>query len=102
RFSDQPFIPVSGLYGGRRCGGVGVRVTDRVAVRSVRMGIEIATILKKRYPNDFDPSKLMPLVCNQESFDMLEKADAADAIVISWAESLAAFDATRRKYFIYK
>ncbi len=101
-FSDQPFIPVSGLYGGRRCGGVGVRVTDRAAVRSIRMGIEIATILKKRYPNDFDPSKLMVLVGNQQTIDMLEKGDSPDEIVNSWAASLTSFDATRRKYFIYK
>jgi len=102
RFSDQPFIPVSGLYGGRRCGGVGVRVTDRAAVRSVRMGIEIATILKKRYPNDFDPSKLITLVGNQQTIDMLVNGDSPDAIVNSWTSSLTAFDATRRKYFIYK
>jgi uncharacterized protein YbbC (DUF1343 family) len=102
RFSDQPFIPVSGLYGGRRCGGVGVRVTDRAAVRSVRMGIEIATILKKRYPDNFDPSKLITLIGNQETIDMLVGGDSPDAIVNSWTPSLAAFDATRRKYFIYK
>jgi uncharacterized protein YbbC (DUF1343 family) len=101
-FSDQPFIPVSGLYGGHRCGGVGVRVTDRAAVRSIRMGIEIATILKKRYPRDFDPSKLITLIGNQETIDMLVKGDSPDAIVNRWAASLAAFDATRRQYFIYK
>jgi hypothetical protein len=33
---------------------------------------------------------------------MLVKGDSPDAIVNSWAASLAAFDATRRKYFIYK
>jgi uncharacterized protein YbbC (DUF1343 family) len=102
RFSDQPFIPVSGLYGGRRCGGVGIRVTDKQAVRSIRMGIEIATILKKRYPNDFDPSKLMVLVGNEETISMLEKAAPPDEIVNSWTPSLTTFDATRRKYFIYK
>jgi len=102
RFSDQPFIPVSGLYGGRRCGGVGIRVTDKQAVRSIRMGIEIATILKKRYPNDFDPSKLMVLVGNEETISMLEKAAPPDEIVNRWTPSLTAFDATRRKYFIYK
>ncbi|HEY1924775.1 MAG TPA: DUF1343 domain-containing protein [Candidatus Acidoferrum sp.] len=102
RFSDRPFIPVSGLYGGRRCGGVGIRVTDKQAVRSIRMGIEIATILRKRYPNDFDPSKLMVLVGNEETISMLEKAAPPDEIVNSWTPSLTAFDATRRKYFIYK
>jgi uncharacterized protein YbbC (DUF1343 family) len=102
RFSDQPFIPVSGLYGGRRCGGVGVRVTDRAAVRSIRMGIEIATILKKRYSDNFDTAKMITLVGSQETIDMLVKGDSPDAIVNSWAASLAEFDATRHKYFIYK
>ena len=102
RFSDQPFIPVSGLYGGRRCGGVGIRVTDKQAVRSLRMGIEIATILKKRYPTDFDPAKLINLLGNQETIDMLEKGSSPDEIVNSWTPSLTQFDATRRKYFIYK
>jgi hypothetical protein len=66
------------------------------------MGIEIATILKKRYPRDFDPSKLITLIGNQETIDMLVKGDSPDAIVNRWAASLAAFDATRRQYFIYK
>jgi len=55
-----------------------------------------------RRPNDFDPSKLMVLVGNQETIDMLVHGDSPDAIVNSWATNLAAFDATRRKYFIYK
>jgi uncharacterized protein YbbC (DUF1343 family) len=66
------------------------------------MGIEIATILKKRYPNDFDPAKLITLVGNQETVEKLVRGDSPDAIVNSWAASLAAFDANRRKYFIYK
>src|ERR1700726_4291347 len=41
RFTAQPFMPVVGLYTGQRCGGVAVRVTDRQAVRSMPMGIEI-------------------------------------------------------------
>jgi hypothetical protein len=66
------------------------------------MAIEIATILKKRYPNDFDPAKMMVLLGNQQTVDMIEKGDAPDAIVNSWAPSLSEFDASRRKYFIYK
>ena len=63
-FTAQPFIPVVGLYSGQRCGGVAVRITDRQAVRAMRMGIEIAAILKKLYPADFDPAKLLLLAGN--------------------------------------
>jgi hypothetical protein len=44
----------------------------------------------------------MVLVGNQQTIDMLKRGDSPDAIVSSWAGSLAEFDATRRKYFIYK
>jgi uncharacterized protein YbbC (DUF1343 family) len=102
RFTGQPFIPVSGLYSGRRCGGVAIRVTDKQAVRSMRMGIEIATILKRRYPDNLDPAKLLFLVGNAETIRQLQDGVSPEQIVNGWSSDLAAFDATRRKYFLYK
>jgi uncharacterized protein YbbC (DUF1343 family) len=102
RFTGQPFIPVVGLYGGQRCGGVAVRVTDKQAVRSMRMGVEIATILKKLYPANFDPAKLMFLVGNADTIRQLQDGAFPEQIVASWANQLNDFDAVRRKYFLYK
>ena len=102
RFASAPFIPVSGLYAGKRCGGVSIRVTDRAAVRSMRIGLEIAALLAKRYPNDFDVAKLITLVGNDETIRQLQAGTAPDQIISAWSHDLAAFDATRRKYFLYK
>ena len=102
RFADQPFIPVSGLHAGQRCGGVSIRITDRAAVRSVRAGLEIAAVLHKLYPAKFDPAKLMTLVGNAETIRQLEAGVAPEEIVASWAAELAKYDETRRKYFLYK
>jgi len=101
-FSSDPFIPVSGLYAGKRCGGVSIRVTDRAAVHSMRIGIEVAAQLHKRYPKDFDASKLILLVGSDETIRQLDSGTAPDQIVAAWSKDLAAFDATRRKYFLYK
>jgi len=101
-FVDDPFIPVSGLYAGQRCGGVGIRITDRAAVRSMRMGLEIARILQKLYPGNFDPAKLITLVGNAETIQELQNGISPDKIVASWSEALAAYDQTRRKYYLYK
>ncbi|HXR33746.1 MAG TPA: DUF1343 domain-containing protein [Verrucomicrobiae bacterium] len=101
RFSNQPFIPVSGLYAGQRCGGVGVRVTDRAAVRSMRMGLEIAALLQKKYPQQFDSSKVLQLIGNEQTVRDLQSGTSPEQIVRSWAEALAAFDQVRRKYFLY-
>jgi uncharacterized protein YbbC (DUF1343 family) len=102
RFSGQPFIPVVGLYGGQRCGGVAIRVADKQAVRSMRMGVEIATVLKKLYPEDFDPAKTMFLVGNAQTVRQLEQGVGPEQIVASWSSDLSTFDALRRKYFLYK
>ncbi len=102
RFVDQPFIPVSGLYAGQRCGGVGIRITDRAAVRSVRAGLEIAAILQKLYPAKFNAAKLITLVGNAETLRQIQAGVAPEQIVGSWSSDLANFDAARRKYFLYK
>jgi uncharacterized protein YbbC (DUF1343 family) len=102
RFSGQPFIPVVGLYSGQRCGGVAVRVTDRAAVRAMRLGMEIATILRKIYPDHFDPAKLLLLTGSAETIRQLQEATPPDRLEASWSNDLSAFDAVRRKYFLYK
>jgi uncharacterized protein YbbC (DUF1343 family) len=102
RFADWPFIPVAGLYSGERCGGVSIRITDRKAVLSMTMGIEIATILVKLYPEHFHPAKILPLTGKTETVRQLEEGVSPDQIVASWSSDLANFDQLRRKYFLYK
>ena len=101
-FKNQPFIPVIGLYSGQRCGGVGMRVTDRQAVRAVRVGLEIAALLKKMYAGKFDVEKLMFLIGNAETIRELQEGVSPEKIVESWSADLSAFEQTRRKYFLYK
>jgi uncharacterized protein YbbC (DUF1343 family) len=101
-FADQPFIPIAGPYSGQRCGGVAIRIIDRFAVRSMRMGLEIAAILQKLYPKEFDTSKLLELVGNADTVQQLQSGVAPEKIVASWAPALTAFDQIRRKYFLYK
>jgi uncharacterized protein YbbC (DUF1343 family) len=102
RFVAQPFVTVSGLYAGRRSGGVAVRITDRAAVRSMTVGLEIATVLRRLYPEQFDASKLLLLLGNEETVTALEDGTAPDRIVSGWSDALREFSARREKYFIYK
>ena len=102
RFANQPFIPVSGLYAGQRCGGVGIRVTDRAAVRSMRVGLEIAALLQKKYPQHFDVSKMIVLLGNDATVEQLKAGVPPEKIIASWSADLAAFDEMRHKYFLYK
>jgi uncharacterized protein YbbC (DUF1343 family) len=102
KFVTQPFIPVSGLYAGKRCNGVGIRIADRSAVRSMRMGLEIAALLAKMYPQYFDVSKTVVLLGNSGTVNKLEDGVSPTDIVASWQSSLSGYDQTRRRYFLYK
>ena len=101
-FVNQPFIPVSGLYAGQRCGGVGVRVTDRFTLRSMRVGLEIAAVLHKKYPDHFDVLKILLLLGNDSTIQQLQSGTPVGEIIASWAKDLATYEAARRRYFLYK
>ncbi|MBS1865984.1 MAG: DUF1343 domain-containing protein [Acidobacteria bacterium] len=102
RFVAQPLIPVAGLYAGQRCGGVAIRIGEKSAVRSMRMGLEIAATLKKLYPDKVDLSKSITLLGNAATVQLLQDGVPPEKIVAGWKDELAAFDAIRRKYFLYK
>ena len=86
----------------QRCGGVSIKITDRFKVRSMRMGLEIAAILQKVYPKQFEISKMIELVGNADTVQQLQSGVAPERIVASWSTALTAFDQVRRKYFLYK
>ena len=101
-FVSKPFIPVSGLYSGQHCGGVSVRVTDRFLARSMRIGLEIAAVLHQKYPDHFDVAKTLQLLGNDSTIQQLQAGTPPNEIVAGWAKDLTAYDAVRRRYFLYK
>jgi uncharacterized protein YbbC (DUF1343 family) len=102
RFESKSFIPIGGPHSGERCSGVSVRVTDRFVVRSMRLGLEIAEILQKLYPKDFDADKLVGLLGNAGTVQQIKDGVPPEKIVASWSDALASFDQVRRKYYLYK
>ncbi|HEX3544618.1 MAG TPA: hypothetical protein VHT31_08840, partial [Candidatus Acidoferrum sp.] len=91
-----------GLYAAERCGGVAIRVLDKRAVRSMTMGMEIASILHQLYPDKFDVQKMLFLVANDQTIRQLQEGAPATEIVKGWDADLKTFEALRRKYLSYK
>jgi uncharacterized protein YbbC (DUF1343 family) len=102
RFTAQAFVTVSGLYAGQRSGGVAIKIVDPQAVRSMRVGLEVANVLRQQYPADFDPSKLLLLLGNAEAVTALQNGTTPEQIIAAWSPALADFASKRRKYFLYK
>jgi uncharacterized protein YbbC (DUF1343 family) len=102
RFVAADFIPVAGLYAAERCGGVAIRVLDKRAVRSMTMGMEIASILRQLYADKFEVQKMLFLVGNEQTIRQLQDGVSATEIVKEWDAELKTFELMRRKYLLYK
>jgi uncharacterized protein YbbC (DUF1343 family) len=88
-------------YHGQTIQGVRLTVTDRVALDSPELGIEILSALHRLYPTQFKLEKAAPLVANSETMAALARGDDPRTIAAGWASALADFRARRQKYLLY-
>jgi SSS family transporter len=88
-------------YHGQTIEGVRLTATDRAALDSPELGIEVLSALHHLYPTQFKLEKAAPLVANAETMAALARGDDPRAIAAGWASALADFKARRAKYLIY-
>jgi uncharacterized protein YbbC (DUF1343 family) len=88
-------------YHGQTIEGVRLTVTDRLALDSPELGIEILSALHHLYPTQFKLEKAAPLVANSETMAALARGDDPRAIAASWASALAEFKERRATHLIY-
>jgi uncharacterized protein YbbC (DUF1343 family) len=100
-FTPIHFTPASSTFGGERCGGVRLTVTDRDALRPVALGIEIAVALRDLSPVDWQRAKLISLLANRDTFERVERGETADAIERSWEKGLEKFRRRRARFLRY-
>jgi uncharacterized protein YbbC (DUF1343 family)/CubicO group peptidase (beta-lactamase class C family) len=102
RFVPVSFTPASGPYSGQACGGVNLIVTERNALDSSELGVELAAALRKLYPEQWKMEKLMELLVNREVFDAIARGDDPRNIAQEWQGELRKFLEARQKYLLYK
>jgi uncharacterized protein YbbC (DUF1343 family) len=81
---------------------VSLIITDRAALHSMLMGLELAQALWKLYPSQFDVEKTIALVGNAETVARVKKGDNPAWIVSDWTEALNHFREMRGKYLLYE
>jgi uncharacterized protein YbbC (DUF1343 family) len=102
RFSAQSFTPKTGPYAGQECHGIKLQIADRDEFVSILMGLEIAEVLHRAYPQKFQIAKMVELLGSQSTVQRLEGGDSPKRIESGWATALEKFRATRAKYLIYR
>jgi len=101
RFVPITFTPTASNYKGQLCGGVNLILTDRNFNDVVEMGLEIASALKKLYPNDYKTDKLGGILRNQAALDALNSGVDPRRIAQDAQDDLDKFVQVRKKYLLY-
>lgn len=99
RLSPVRFTPTASVHQGVECGGVRIAITDRAALRSVDLGIAIASALTRLYPDQFPLNEIAPLLRHQATLDAIRAGKSLDEIRVLWSED--AFVERRKRYLLY-
>ncbi|MEO6238150.1 MAG: exo-beta-N-acetylmuramidase NamZ domain-containing protein, partial [Vicinamibacterales bacterium] len=101
RFYPVRFTPLSSKYANEPCQGVFIIVTDRAALRPVRVGLEIASALIRMYPAQFQLDLAARLFGSRETLARIRAGDDPLAIAASWSAAEARWRLLRSKYLLY-
>ena len=88
-------------YHGQTIEGVRLTVTDRTALDSPELGIEILAALHHLYPTQFKLEKAATLVANSETMTAIGRGNDPRSIAAAWKPALDDFKAHRAKYLLY-
>jgi uncharacterized protein YbbC (DUF1343 family)/CubicO group peptidase (beta-lactamase class C family) len=102
RFYPESFTPTGDKFKGEACQGVFMVVTDRFALRPVRLGVEIASALYRLYPSQFRVEAATRLVGSRETIKRIQSGEDPAAIAASWASDEAKWRLLRAKYLLYQ
>jgi uncharacterized protein YbbC (DUF1343 family) len=102
RFYPVRFTPVSSQYAGTECQGVFIVITDRHAVRPVRVGVEIASALLRLFPGRLEIDRAARLFGSVDGLTRIKSGEDPVAIAASWAAAESRWRLLRAKHLIYQ
>jgi uncharacterized protein YbbC (DUF1343 family)/CubicO group peptidase (beta-lactamase class C family) len=102
RFYPVRFTPSSSKFANEECGGVFMIVTDRAAIRPVRVGVEIAAMLNKLYGAKYELEAAERLFGSKDGLTRIRAGADPAEIVTSWAAGEARWRLMRNKYLLYR
>ena len=101
RFYPVSFTPQSSKFAGRKCRGVFILVTDRRALRPVRLGLEIASILNRLYPDKYRLGEEENLLGSERALIQILAGEDPAGIAKTWRADEKHWRQLRRRYLLY-
>ncbi len=88
-------------FHGHTIEAVRIHITDRTALDTPELGIEMLAALHKLYPTDFKLARAANMVANKEILEALTKGDDPRTVAASWQPALDRFKEARKPYLLY-
>ena len=100
-FAPVSFTPDSSVYARQLCSGVSITITDRALLRPVRLGIEIASAVRRQHPDRFDFGRTVQLLGSQQAIERIRNGDAPEDVAALWTVDEALWRDERARYLLY-
>lgn len=101
RFVPIRFTPDASKFKGQQCDGVNIIVTERDAMDPLIVGLTIAVMLRRLYPDDWETDSLNRLLANKKTFAGILSGLTAGELIAGYQDELDAFKLRRAKYLLY-
>jgi uncharacterized protein YbbC (DUF1343 family) len=102
RFYPVRFTPTASKYANQECGGVFMVVTDRMALRPVRLGVELASMIHKLHGAAFELESAQRLFGSKEGLARIRAGDEPAAVTAAWGVGESRWRLLRNKYLLYR
>jgi len=95
------FTPDESRHKGVRCGGVSLLVAKADRLNSVLLGLTLASVLNKLYPDEFKMDTIGDFLGNTSAMNILKAGQSPAKVLRSDNSNLRKFLARRQKALIY-
>jgi uncharacterized protein YbbC (DUF1343 family) len=111
RFETVRFTPQMAFYPGpasslkykdEECSGIRAILTDRDRCPVVDIGIELAVVLRRLYPDQFEIDKMSRLLGDDETLNAIRAGESLAQIKQRWAKGLSGYEERRQAALLYK
>jgi uncharacterized protein YbbC (DUF1343 family) len=100
-FEPVSFVPTASAYRGRTCQGVRLRLTDRAALDTPALGVELLAALHRLYPGQFQLGNTLGMLGSRRILQGLKAGDDPRDLQRRWQPGLANFQRLRARYLLY-
>ena len=100
-FEPAYFTPTKSVFKDRKCRGVRIKLTDRHVCRAVDIGMVLATILHREWPEPLGYGKFSRLLMHPDTFRAVRTGMPLKDITDTWKDELRKFRKRRQEFLLY-